>query len=72
MLRFTKDRKVYWFDTLAGTIQPMEGSKYTKWGYLPELGADSVPNMLRRPLYYQTQRDIKSALKRGLRAACIS
>lgn len=63
MLSFTKDRKVYWGDTLAGTIEPMLTAA-GKWGFIPEPGARLVPNGLRAPLYYNKQHELKSRLRR--------
>ena len=69
MLTFTRDRAVYWFDTLAGRIEPMQGHKLTEWGYIPDVLADSVPNVLRRQHYHRTQRDLKQFLARQVRGS---
>lgn len=63
------DRKVHWGDTLAGTIEPMLGYA-GKWAYLPsEDGAWKVPNALRECVFFDTQRQIKSTLRRRTRFA---
>lgn len=61
-LSFKRDGKVFWNETHCGTIEPLRGS--FKWGYIPEQGIPHIPNILRRPVFYNTQREIKAALQR--------
>lgn len=68
MLSFTAapSRKVYWGDTLAGSIEPVV-SAAGDWAFIPEPGAQSVPNALRHRIDYRTQREVKSRLRRVTR-----
>lgn len=66
MLTFTKNRTVFWHDTMAGTIEPVITGA-GKWAYIPGIDTWDVPNILRRRVDFRTQREIKSYLRRKLR-----
>jgi hypothetical protein len=64
-LTFSRDRKVYWGDTLAGRIEPVI-SGAGKWAFVPEASAD-VPTMLWTRTTWPLLRDVKSFLRSLIR-----
>jgi hypothetical protein len=65
-LQFRKDGRVYWENTHIGTIEPLLSQDF-KWGYLPTDDGFEVPHPLRKSLFHNTQREIKSRLRHKVR-----